>query len=159
MASGEWGVVNLSVQVFKKRIISTQRRQGCKERKGFGEGITGEVTRMSWSALSETEGLSLDEVVGRLTGDERVLGIVLLGSTGDGSVTADSDYDLLLILAEMPVPLHVVFTTIEGRLADVIFGEERFIDRILAEDDPAPDSAAMGALMNWRSGRLSLSGV
>ena len=117
------------------------------------------MRRTFWSALSETDRLTLDEVVGRLAGDGRVLGIVLLGSTGDGSLTADSDYDLLLILAALPVPLHVVFTTIEDRLADVIFGEEQFIDRILAEDDPAPDSAAMGALMNWRSGRLSLSGV
>jgi hypothetical protein len=107
---------------------------------------------MFWSAASETDGLSLDEVVGWLAGDERVLGIVLLGSTGDGSLTADSDYDLLLILTALPVPLHVVFTTIDGRLADVIFGDAQFIDRILAEDHPAPDSAAIGALMNWLQG-------
>jgi len=119
------------------------------------ERITNEVTRMFWSGLSETDRLSLDEVVGRLAGDERVRGIVLLGSTGDGSLTADSDYDLLLILAQLPVPLHVVFTTIEDRLADVIFSDEQFIDHILGGDDPTPDSPATGILMTWlQRGRI-----
>lgn len=98
---------------------------------------------------SGTDALTLDEVIGRLARQEEVVGIVLLGSTAKAALTADSDYDLLLILEQLAVPLHVVFTTIDGRLADVIFSDRRFIDHILRDDALEPESAAAGNLMNW----------
>jgi hypothetical protein len=101
------------------------------------------------SVPSQTDALTLDEVVARLAAQENVMGIVLIGSTADHTLTAASDYDLLLILDQLPVPLHVVFTTIDGRLADVIFSDIKFINHILREDDPTADSPATGILMNW----------
>lgn len=98
---------------------------------------------------SETESLTLDEVIGRLAAQENVRGIVLLGSTAGASLTADSDYDLLLILAQLPVPLQVIFTTIDGRLTDLIFSDMQFIDHILGDGQLDPDLPAIGNLMNW----------
>jgi predicted nucleotidyltransferase len=49
------------------------------------------------SVPSQTDALTLDEVVARLAAQETVMGIVLIGSTADHTLTAASDYDLLLI--------------------------------------------------------------
>jgi hypothetical protein len=46
---------------------------------------------------SPADTLTLDEVIGRLAQQKNVRGIVLIGSTADGSLTADSDYDQPLI--------------------------------------------------------------
>jgi hypothetical protein len=99
--------------------------------------------------FSQTDTLTLDEVVARLVRHEVVRGIVLVGSTGGGGVTAVSDYDLLLILSQMPVPLHVLLTTIDGRLADIIFSDEAFIEQLLARDEIVPDEVVTASKLNW----------
>lgn len=49
-----------------------------------------------------------------------------LGSTRHGAIHLASDYDLLVVLSEMPVPLKVLLTTVDGRLADVLFAQVAF---------------------------------
>ena len=56
---------------------------------------------------SLTETWTLQEVVSRLAAHEDVAGIVLLGSTGTDNHTVRSDYDLLLVMREMPLPLYI----------------------------------------------------
>ena len=98
---------------------------------------------------SLTEAWTLKEVVARLAAHEDVAGIVLLGSTGNKHHTGHSDYDLLLIMREMPLPLYIVFTTIDGRLADIIFSDTQFIDHILTASEPMSDEPTTGLLRHW----------
>jgi hypothetical protein len=96
-----------------------------------------------------TAKLTLAEVVARLAEHADVAGVVQLGSTGDGTLTTASDYDLLVILNAMTVPLYVLFTTIDGRLTDVIFSDTHFIDDILHNKKIAPATPTVGNLLTW----------
>ncbi|MCP5094869.1 MAG: hypothetical protein GY943_04885 [Chloroflexi bacterium] len=113
---------------------------------------------------SRTDRLCLDDVTVQLSLHEAVHGIVWIGSTGTDKQTKDSDYDLLLFVSPMSVPLHVIFTTIDGVLTDVVFAELPVLDRIMAADDLSALSVKDGALMHWlangriqhdRNGRLT----
>ncbi len=104
---------------------------------------------------SLTEAWTLKEVVARLSAHEAVAGIVLLGSTGNESHTAYSDYDLLLVMREMSLRLYIVFTTIDGRLADIIFSDTQFIDQLLTAAEPMSDEPSTGLLRHWlQNGRV-----
>jgi predicted nucleotidyltransferase len=73
-------------------------------------------TRVSQSHLA-----SLDEVVVRLTRHREVESIAILGSGAKGMLNPASDYDVLVVHSEMPVPVSLVLTTIAQRLAEVVF--------------------------------------
>ncbi len=105
---------------------------------------------------SQTEDLSLAEVVANLSRQPLVEGVVLVGSTGeDGALTAVSDYDILLLLSEMPVPLYVIFTTIESRPSDLIFSDTAFIPPLLTAEVINPDSLELASLYRWlQNGRI-----
>ncbi|MBE2224685.1 MAG: hypothetical protein IAF02_24305 [Anaerolineae bacterium] len=60
--------------------------------------------------------------------------VLTLGSTATGDQTSSSDYDLLIILREMPFPLQVLLTTINGRLSDVLFAPTSLLTRILNQE-------------------------
>ncbi|MDP9369911.1 MAG: nucleotidyltransferase domain-containing protein [Chloroflexota bacterium] len=51
---------------------------------------------------ARTNTMTLDEVLRRLAQHEFVDGILLLGSTRTGDLTPTSDYDLLLVLVDLP---------------------------------------------------------
>jgi hypothetical protein len=70
---------------------------------------------------STTEHLSLSAVIERLAARPEVEGLLTIGSTGPAAVTPASDYDLVVVLNSMPVPLHVALTYIDERLTDIIF--------------------------------------
>jgi predicted nucleotidyltransferase len=84
--------------------------------------------------LSRTENMDLDEVIARLKQNDVVDGILQIGSMREERLKPHSDYDLLIVLREMPLPLHVLLTIIEGRLADIIFVRSSFVQAILSED-------------------------
>ena len=98
---------------------------------------------------SITDSFSLEDVTARLAAREDVAALVLIGSTGQSSIKAYSDYDLLLFMSVMPVPLHVLFTTINGVLTDVIFGDTAVIERILTSENLAVLTKKDGSLMYW----------
>jgi hypothetical protein len=104
---------------------------------------------------SRSDALSLDDVVTRLARHDVVAGIVLIGSTGDTTLTAASDYDLLIVLSTMPAPMHVALTTIEGRLADIIFILQSEIDALLTRQDAIPQDSWEARLLHWvQTGRV-----
>ncbi len=104
---------------------------------------------------SRTQKMSLVMVTARLAQHEAVEGIVWVGSTGTEQSTDASDYDILLFLSQMPILLHVVFTTIDDVLTDVIFADVDALDRILDSQDLSALSAKDGNVMNWlANGRL-----
>ena len=99
---------------------------------------------------SRSNELTLAEVIARLGQHAAVEGVLLIGSTGQETLTPASDYDLIVILSSMPAPLHVALTYIDGRLADVIFVIVAAIDRILVSAELHEDVDSMdGKLIRW----------
>jgi predicted nucleotidyltransferase len=97
--------------------------------------------------LSQSNRLSLEEVLARLASHSQVEGILTLGSTRAGALQPHSDYDLLVVLSQMPVPLRVILTTIDGRLTDVLFAHSDLIARIVSGQYPIAGTADEGALV------------
>lgn len=113
---------------------------------------------------SPSSEMTLDEVTARLSQNDIVAGLLLIGSAGRGSLTPASDIDLIIVLAEMPVPLHVGVTYIDGTLTDLIFLREVQIEDVLAIKERVPDDAWLGRIVRWldegtilfdRAGRLA----
>ena len=75
---------------------------------------------MFQTSVSQSHLTSLDEVVTRLAHHREVESIVILDSGAKGHLNPASDYDVLVVLSEMPVPVSLVLTTIERRLAEVV---------------------------------------
>jgi hypothetical protein len=118
---------------------------------------------MSQTIDSPSNTLTLEEVIARLTKSEAVEGILLIGSANEGRLTSASDYDLVVVLNAMPVPLHVGLTWINHRLTDLLFVRSGELDDITALVEPVSAPKPMGRLIRWlqagkilfdRSGRL-----
>jgi len=78
-------------------------------------------------------------------------------------MTPASDYDLVVVLNTMPVPLHVGLTWINHRLTDLLFVRTEELDDIKALAEPVSAPKPIGRLIHWfqsgkilfdRSGRL-----
>jgi len=78
---------------------------------------------MFHTSVSQSHLTSLDEVVVARLAQHRESGRVLRSSVQEpnGHLNPASDYDVLVVLSEMPVPVSLVLTTIEHRLAEVVF--------------------------------------
>ena len=103
--------------------------------------------------VSRTTHLSLREVIERLVDNDEVEGVVLLGSMATGLMSAHSDLDILVVLSRSSDPLtspfEVVFTSIEGRPADVIV--TTFDDVSTSLEHPQPVSHERESLLRWIS--------
>jgi hypothetical protein len=64
-------------------------------------------------------------------------------------MTPASDYDLVLVLAELPVPLHTGVTSIDGRFTDLLFHTTAQIEQILAATEPLDFWDWTGRLVGW----------
>jgi predicted nucleotidyltransferase len=65
--------------------------------------------------------MTLEQVIARLSHHLAVDGLLTIGSTGRDTLTPTSDYDLVVVLADPPLPLGVGITSIDHRLTDVLF--------------------------------------
>jgi hypothetical protein len=93
--------------------------------------------------------MQLSEVIAHLSEREGVDGILTIGTTADGKLSLASDYDLVLVLSSMPVPLQVALTYIDERLADVIFITTRHIKEVLALEEPIDGDEWLGRIVRW----------
>src|SRR5260370_14337556 len=89
---------------------------------------------MFQTSVSQNHLTSLDVVVTRLARHREVESIAILGSGAKGILNPASDYDVLVVLSEMPVPVSLVLTTIERRLAEVVFFSADTIEEWLATE-------------------------
>jgi predicted nucleotidyltransferase len=103
----------------------------------------------SWTAPSPSHSLSLEQVIERLSARDGVEGILIIGSAVKSELTPASDYDLVLVLDDIPVPLHVALTTIDRRLADIIFVTRAQIDEVLGLEGPVDGDAWIGRIVRW----------
>ena len=113
--------------------------------------------------LSQSNSMSLDEVLIRLSRSSHVEGVLTLGSTRAGELHPHSDYDLLVVLSQMPVPLRVILTTIDGRLTDVLFAHTDLITQIVsghykrartADEGSLVERLKTGEVIHDRDGRI-----
>ncbi len=98
---------------------------------------------------ASTANMTLDEVLSLLSRHPLVDGLVTVGSTGRVTFTPTSDYDLLVVLAETLVPLHVGITYIDHRLTDLLFATTAQIRQILAAEAPLDGEAWEGRVARW----------
>jgi hypothetical protein len=107
-------------------------------------------------AVAQTTGLSRDEVIARLTASPAVAGILLIGTTGTPAQTESSDHDLLLVLDDLPVPLRIVNTWIDHRLAEIYCTTTETIARIAASPIEITPASETEVIANWlRTGRMA----
>jgi len=105
--------------------------------------------------VSHSHFLSLDEVVARLTHHGEVESIAILGSGATGTLTPASDYDILVVLAFAPVPVSLVLTTIERRLAEVVFFSADTIEQWLSMETFDTESYAGSMLRRLQKARVA----
>lgn len=85
------------------------------------------------TAMSLSDQLSFDEVIHLLKASPLVDGIAEFGSHAADEVNPASDYDLLVLVHDLPAAVFQLVTTIDGRLADVVPVDVTVADRLLTE--------------------------
>jgi hypothetical protein len=105
--------------------------------------------------------LPLDEVLARLASHPAVDAILVMGSAGveAGGQGSASDYDLLVVLAELPLPLRLVLTLVDRRLTEIYFASASTLER-LAAGERLPDGAEelRPAMTDWiQTGRIAFN--
>jgi predicted nucleotidyltransferase len=99
--------------------------------------------------------MTLDDMTIRLSSHAAVEGIVLVGSGGRGELAAGSDYDLLVVLADNPIPLSLILTTIDHRVAEVVFRRIDEIERLAAGIATVRDTSREGGIVHrFADGRM-----
>lgn len=93
--------------------------------------------------------MTLDEVIERLSRHAEVEGVLTIGTTSQDTLTDASDYDLVLVLSDMAPALHVGLTTVDRRLADLLFVTVPQVQEILALDGPVDGDAWIGRIVRW----------
>jgi predicted nucleotidyltransferase len=94
--------------------------------------------------------LTLEEVVARLSRHAGVDGVLVIGSVSKGQLTPASDYDLVVVLAEMPAALDPCgVTSIDGRLTDLLFVSVAQLEALLALEEEIAGTAWLGRIARW----------
>lgn len=110
---------------------------------------------MFQTRVSPSHFTSLDEVVARLTRHREVESIAILGSGAKGILNPASDYDVLVVLSEMPVPVSLVLTTVAQRLAEVVFFSADTIEQWLTMETFDAESYAGSMLRRLQKARVA----
>jgi len=105
---------------------------------------------------SQGNNLSFEEATARLAANQAVDGLLTIGSASRDEITPVSDYDLIVIMREMPVPLRVALTYIDHRLTDIIFVNVAEIERIRQKGIPSASTFSDETqLLRWlRTGQI-----
>jgi hypothetical protein len=93
------------------------------------------------TTISQSNNLALNEVIARIQQHDAVDGILLMGSTGQNTISPASDYDLVVVLSSQPEPIALLHTVIDQRLAEVYFFSIDMLDQIADEQHNAQGGA------------------
>jgi hypothetical protein len=106
--------------------------------------------------VSVSHALTLEEVRARLEASELVLGAISIGTTGTEALSPASDYDLVIVLDELPPNLYWAGTTsIDGRLTDLLFISREEIEAVRDLEVPVSEREHLGMIARWlRDGRV-----
>lgn len=113
------------------------------------------------TTTSQSNNLTLNEVIARLQQHDAVDGVLLMGSTGQNALSPASDYDLVVVLSSQPEPIALLHTVIDQRLAEVYFFSTDTLDQIADEQPNAqggalPNAGDRVAFYTWlQTGRIA----
>jgi hypothetical protein len=113
------------------------------------------------TTISQSNNLTLNEVIARLQQHDVVDGVLLMGSTGQNIISPASDYDLVVVLSSQPEPIALLHTVIDQRLAEVYFFSTDTLDQIADEPNNAqggelPSAGDRVAFYTWlQIGRIA----
>ncbi len=94
---------------------------------------------MIFTKQSISHTLTFEEVIGRLRESSKVDGLLTFGSRSTKLVSAISDYDLLVLVNEIPIGIFQMITHIDNKMADLVLYRTDDIQAQL--DEPKPVSA------------------
>lgn len=110
---------------------------------------------MSLSRPSTTFGISLDELIVRLSRRDSVDGIMVIGSTAHEELTPASDYDLVIVMSELAAPIDMGHTIVDGRDTDLRFLTVEELDDMIETERPVNPYVSNGrTLLRMGDGRI-----
>ena len=117
-------------------------------------------TEMAYTLKATSNAMTFNEVITRLSAREAVDGLLSIGSTSSGELTAASDYDLVIVLSAMPASLGSVGVTyIDGRFTDLLFVTTEQLDDILGLQEPIDHDDWLGRSALFDGSRPRLPGA
>ncbi len=94
---------------------------------------------------------SLAAVLERLSLNQSVTGVLVIGSLAAGTINAASDYDLVILLNTAPRPWFVGVTTIDNRPTDLIFVAATAVQAVAALAAPVSQNHELAPVIRWLS--------
>lgn len=99
--------------------------------------------------------MTLEGLIARLARHAMVDGVLLIGSTATSALTPTSDFDLVLVLTELPVPMNMVTTWVAGRFTEVQVTTTAALARIVDRAETWSSASEEGAVLFWlQTGRV-----
>lgn len=112
---------------------------------------------MTLTTPSSTSSTTLREVISRLRRRDQVDGLMVIGSAARDELGPTSDYDLVILMSRMPVPVEFGQTYIDGRLTDLKLLAVQDIDKLIATEGRInPYSSDSSAFLRMGDGRIEL---
>ena len=112
---------------------------------------------MTLTRRSNTLSMTLQELIERLRSRDHIDGIVVIGSAARDELEPASDYDLVILLSAMPVPIDIGITQGEHRPADLTFMTVEEMDELLETDKPINPYTTNGrAFLRMGDGKIEL---
>lgn len=99
---------------------------------------------LTLSTRSVSDSLDLNAAIARLAASPLVDGIAAFGSRAAHQTDVVSDYDLLILVRDLPARIFQMVTTIGGRVADIVPVEIGVADDLLAAAAPPPPRSFEG---------------
>ncbi len=88
----------------------------------------------------------------RLSRSGYVDGVALIGSAAGDQFRLESDYDVLIVLDQPPVPVRTGVTWVDGRLTDLVFSTVEEIDGLAVSDRVRVNADEIGeSIVTWMS--------
>lgn len=107
---------------------------------------------MTHTISSQSNKLTLTEVLANLGANDKVYGVALFGSLPTDATNPVTDYDLLIMVKDPPVQIFQLQTYIGDIMADIAFVETDVADRVVALENPVLATSNEGFLIGWLEG-------
>jgi hypothetical protein len=94
--------------------------------------------------------LTLQEFIARLKRSNSIVAVATIGSAAEARTDIASDYDLLIVLENPPVPLTGGVTFVEDRFTDIVFMTLKEVRRLSQVDHSQVSmNSPEGTLLRW----------
>lgn len=91
----------------------------------------------------------LEQVILHLGANERITGILAIGSLVDNVLTPASDYDLVIVLEDLTPLWYVGVTTIGGRFTDLLFVSSDALRQIQELESAPANAHELAPIIRW----------